>query len=394
MRTFFVSLFLFSGVFPSVSLADERVCDQSPAQLAEQYRMTVMSIKQDVKDKNGFERSFNGAGVFIDKEGYFLSSMHLAYDGDDEKRDMNVDDGKFDEIDNRDTTVLPYDANTYTYWVRIGNREYSMDLVGVNRYIDAALFKVDLGQMKEKIIPAKLGNSDTLKRGDRVLVIGNPEGYENSLSAGIVTGLHRRHEVGLWYVEDYIQTDALIIGGNSGGVMLNACGEVVGMSAARHGELGFAVPINLVTDSIPRMKKDGRIRAGWLGARVLHENFVRRGTFSQDYTQIHTISGYERNAALERLLEVTETLSAVVTKVEENSPAQKAGIKQGDVVVEFNGTAVKDGYDFRLAMTKTRVGQEVAVKVIRVDKRGRDRPIVFTVKLLDKAAVKESLRAK
>ncbi len=393
-RVFLLSVVCSFLAVPLVAFAEEKKCDQTPAQIAEQYKTTAVSVSREAKDKSGSEQTLIGTGFFIDKDGYFFSSMHLAYDGTDRNKEMNVDDDKFDVIDTRDLTLFPYDENTYNYWIRIGNHEYSMDLVGTNRYIDGAVFKVDLAQIKEKIVFAKLGDSDTLKKGDPVVVIGNPSGFENSLSAGFVSELHRRYQVGLWYLEDYIQTDALIIGGNSGGVLLNTCGEVVGVSAARVGELAFAVPINLIVESVPRMKKEGRIQAGWLGARVLHENFVRRGTFSQDYTQIHDISGFERNAALERLLALTETQSAIVSKVEDDSPAKKAGIKQGDIIVEFNGVSIANGYDFRLAITKTKVGQEVLVKVIRVDKRGKDRPIVFTVKLLDKATVKESLKKK
>lgn len=368
--------------------ADGVQCNKSAAEIAEEHKTTVVSVEEDSKDINGTtEQGWIGAGVFLDTSGSLLSAGHLAYDGDDQKRNLNLDEETYRSVDELDMLWDGSNQTTYTYWAVIKNRAYPMELVGTFRYADAALFKVDLSHFEGKIVPAKLGNSDALKQGDPVFMIGNPNGIEYSITAGIVSGLHRQSQVGLWYLEDFIQTDALIAGGDSGGALINACGEVVGINDATEAGFGFVTPINLLRDFIPRMRKEGNVKCGWFGAEVLRTNFVRKDTFSDDLTTLHTLSGYEKKDQLLKLLALTEKQSALITKIADDSPAKKAGLRQGDIVTEFNGTKIESGYDFRLALTKTKVGEEIMVQVTRVDKHGNERPIVYKIKLGNRKTV-------
>lgn len=365
--------------------ASEVQCNQFATQIAEEYKTTFVSVEEDSKDADGTTQASIGAGVFLDSSGLLLSVGHLAYKGDDQKRDLNLDEETYRTVDELDMFWDGSNQTIYTYWVQIENHAYSMELVSTFRYGDFALFKVDLVNFKGKIVPAKLGDSDTLKQGDPVFMIGNPDGIEYSITAGIVSGLHRRDTTPeIWFLEDFIQTDALIEGGDSGGALLNACGEVVGINDASIGKFGLATPINLIKEFLPQMRQGGNIKCGWFGAEVLRANFVHKDTFSGDLTMIHTLSGYEKKDQLLKLLALTERQSALIIDITDGSPAKKAGLRQGDIITEFNGTKIEGGYGFRLALTKTKVGEEVMVQVTRVDKHGKERPIVCKIKLGDR----------
>ncbi|MEK7123266.1 MAG: PDZ domain-containing protein, partial [Patescibacteria group bacterium] len=211
-----------------------------------------------------------------------------------------------------------------------------------------------------------------------------------SVSAGIISALHRRDDGGLWFIEDFIQTDAPINPGNSGGPLINEKGEVIGIADAgiRSADgLGFAVPINLVTEFLERMKKEGDLKIGIFGAETLVVNFPRSGGF-EDIKYLNGLVGWDNLNDLFLLNEISKNKSAIVVKLLKDLPAQKAGLKLGDIIIEFNGHPIKDAFDLRTAMLKTEKDKEIAVKVIRIA-NSKQEEVTFSVKLLNPDILKD-----
>jgi serine protease Do len=195
---------------------------------------------------------------------------------------------------------------------------------------------------------AKLGTSSQLDVGDWVMAIGNPFGLEHTVTAGIVSAKGR--VIGAGPYDNFIQTDASINPGNSGGPLINASGEVVGVNSAIFSQsggnvgIGFAIPIDLARRIVDQLRKNGRVVRGWLGVRA------------QDMPAATVASlGLTRNPGD----------MAVVTEVTEASPAAEAGIKTGDIIVEFNGKPVPKRHDFPTVIAETAPGQKVTFKILR-----------------------------
>jgi serine protease Do len=198
---------------------------------------------------------------------------------------------------------------------------------------------------------ARLGSSSQLEVGDWVMAIGNPFGLEHTVTAGIVSAKGR--VIGAGPYDNFIQTDASINPGNSGGPLINASGEVVGVNSAIFSQsggnvgIGFAIPIDLAKKVVDQLKKNGRVVRGWLGIRA------------QDVSpQLAASLGLTRNPAE----------MAVITEVGEGSPAAEAGIKPGDVILEFNSKPVPKSQDFPSLIADTAPGQKVTLKIIREKK--------------------------
>jgi serine protease Do len=184
--------------------------------------------------------------------------------------------------------------------------------------------------------------------GDWVMAIGNPFGLEHTVTAGIVSAKGR--VIGAGPYDSFIQTDASINPGNSGGPLINAVGEVVGVNSAIFSQsggnvgIGFAIPIDLAKKIVEQLRKNGRVVRGWLGVRA------------QDVTPTMAATlGLTRSPGE----------MAVVTEVTENSPAAEAGVKTGDIIVEFNGKAVPKSHDFPGVIADTPPGQKVTLKIVR-----------------------------
>jgi serine protease Do len=201
-----------------------------------------------------------------------------------------------------------------------------------------------------------------------VLAIGNPFGLDNTVTAGIVSAIGRKIDQGPY--DNFIQTDAAINPGNSGGPLLNTKGEVVGINTAifsRSGGnigIGFAIPIDLAMEIVPQLKAKGRVTRGWLGV------MIQRIT-----------------PELAESLGADGTTGALVSEVVPDGPAAKAGLKQGDIIVEYDGKPVKDSADLPRLVARTGVGKSVAVKVRRGDD---DEKFTVTVGELDEGAQGES----
>ena len=251
-----------------------------------------------------------GSGFIMNKEGYILTNNHVVEDADQIK-------------------------------VKLANgKEYDGKVVGRDPKTDLALVKINGAS---DLHPLHLGNSDDLKVGSWVVAVGSPFGLEQTVTAGIISAKGR--VIGSGPYDNFIQTDASINPGNSGGPLINMNGEVVGVNTAIIAEgkgIGFAIPINMAKEIAPQLQERGHVTRGWLGVSI------------QGITP-----------ELAKSLSLKENKGALVAQVVAGSPAEKAGIEQGDVIVEFGGKEVADSKDLPLIVATTPVGKDVTVKLLR-----------------------------
>lgn len=262
-----------------------------------------------------FRREGSGSGFIIRKDGLILTNNHVVE--------------KAQEI----TVTLS------------GKQQYKAKILGRDPKTDLAVIKID---PKAALITASLGNSDELRVGDWVMAIGNPFGLSNTVTSGIVSAKGRT--IGAGPYDDFIQTDASINPGNSGGPLINAVGEVVGVNSAIFSQsggnvgIGFAIPIDLAKKITDQLRKNGKVVRGWLG--------IRAQAVSQ---QAASSSGLSHFAG-----EIQ-----TVTEVTENSPAAEAGIRVGDVIIEFNGKPLSKNPDLRTMIADTAPGHKITLKIVR-----------------------------
>jgi serine protease Do len=218
--------------------------------------------------------------------------------------------------------------------------EAEAEIVGQDPKTDIALIRV---KGRSDLHPLPLGDSDALLPGDWVLAIGNPFGLDHTVTAGIVSAIGR--DIGQGPYDDFIQTDAAINPGNSGGPLLNLAGEVIGINTAINPQantIGFAVPINLAKSIIPQLEKSGKVTRGWLGVNV------------QAITP-----------ELQKALGLESRAGGLVAQVLPGSPADKAGIQRGDVIVRFGGESIERMRDLPRAVAHRTPGEQVDVEVLR-----------------------------
>jgi len=222
--------------------------------------------------------------------------------------------------------------------------ESEAEIVGQDPKTDLALLRV---ARTEGLKPLPLGDSDEILPGDWVVAIGNPFGLDHTVTVGIVSAKNR--DIGHGPFDDYIQTDAAMNPGNSGGPLLNMRGEVIGINAAINPEantIGFAVPINVAKEILPELRERGRVTRGWLGVGV------------QPLT-----------SEIAEALGLDSTHGALVSQVNPGSPAEAAGIRRGDVIVAFGHEEIGDLRALPRAVSTTKVGEEVELDLIRDGKR-------------------------
>ncbi|HEY7139435.1 MAG TPA: DegQ family serine endoprotease [Methylomirabilota bacterium] len=264
-----------------------------------------------------------GSGFIINGDGYVVSNNHVV-DGASEIR-VKLSDG----------------------------REFPGKVVGRDSKTDLALLKIEATGLPT--IP--MGDSEALQVGEPVMAIGNPFGLEQTVTTGIVSGTGR--VIGGGPYDDFIQTDASINPGNSGGPLINARGQAIGINAAIFSQsggsigIGFAIPVNLAKPVLTQLAEGGHVVRGWLGVSI------------QPVTP-----------ALAKGLKLSESTGALVSSVTEGSPAAKAGLKPGDVILEFNGQRVARADRLPNAVATTPVGREVPMAVMRDGK-----PMTLTVKV-------------
>jgi serine protease Do len=254
--------------------------------------------------------------VIVSKDGYILTNNHVIRNADEIK-------------------VILYDK-----------REFKGKVIGADPKTDIAVVKIDA-----KDLPAiKIGESRSLKPGDVVIAIGNPFALNQTITMGIVSATGRSN-VGISAYEDFIQTDAAINPGNSGGALVNTNGELVGINTAIFSTsggymgIGFAIPSDMANAVAQSILKYGKVIRGWIGISI------------QDLTP-----------ELAKSLTISQEQGALITDVMKNSPAEKAGMKRGDLIVAYDGQAVDNATALRNMAANTAPGKEVDVKVLREGK--------------------------
>ena len=255
--------------------------------------------------------TFLGSGFIINKKGIVVTNNHVIQDAED-------------------------------IFVRVnGDQEYKAKVLGADPLSDVAVLEII---SDHEFIPVKFGNSDKARIGDWVIAIGNPFGLGGTVTTGIISA--RNREIGLSRYEDYIQTDASINVGNSGGPLFNLNGDVIGINTAILGSgsigIGFAIPSNSASVVIDQLLEFGETKRGWLGVRI------------QEVTK--------EIADVEKL---DKPKGALVASVSEGSPSDKAGIKSGDIILEFDGKEIDTMRTLPKIVAKTKVGKSVIVKIWR-----------------------------
>jgi serine protease Do len=268
-----------------------------------------------------------GSGFVISPEGYVVTNNHVIEQADEIK--VNFPDG------------LTLTAT----------------LIGSDPKTDIALLKVE---PKAPLSFVNFGDSDAIRVGDWVLAIGNPFGLGGSVSAGIVSARNRDINAGPY--DDFIQTDAAINKGNSGGPLFNMAGEVIGVNSAIISQtggsigIGFSVPANLAKGVVEQLRQYGMTRRGWLGVRI-----------------------QSVNDEMAEALGMEKAMGALVADVTEGGPAAAGGIQPGDVVIKFDGADVVQMRDLPRMVADTAVGKAVRVVVFR---KGKTETLLITVALL------------
>jgi serine protease Do len=251
-----------------------------------------------------------GSGFIMSRDGYIVTNNHVVEDAEQIK-------------------------------VKLANgKEYDGKIVGRDPKTDLALVKIDGAS---DLHPLPLGNSDELKVGSWVVAVGSPFGLEQTVTAGIVSAKGR--VIGSGPYDNFIQTDASINPGNSGGPLINTKGEVVGINTAILAQgkgIGFAIPVNMAKDIAPQLQEKGHVTRGWFGVSI-----------------------QEMTPELAKSFGLKEKKGALVSEVVTGSPAEKAGIQQGDVIMEFDGKAVADSQELPRMVASTPVGKSVNVKLWR-----------------------------
>src|SRR6202140_2289589 len=234
------------------------------------------------------------------------------------------------------------------------NRRFTAKLIGTDSDTDVAVLQIPA----ESLTAVPTGDSDRLQVGDFVLAVGNPFGLGQTVTSGIVSALGRSG-LGIEGYEDFIQTDASINPGNSGGPLVNLQGECVGINTAILAPgggnigIGFAVPVNMARKVMDQILRYGEVKRGRIGVAI------------QDLTP-----------DLADAMKTSHTTGAVIAKVETGSPAERAGLRNGDLVVALNGTAVNSGTQLRNLIGLARIGDEVT---LTVDRRGSEYSIAVRI---------------
>ena len=339
-KIFFNFTLILVLLFSPLSSVQSKAIPSSFADLAEKLMPSVVNISttQTIKTTSNpfpfqfppgspFEdmfKEFNkpterkatalGSGFIIDKKGLIVTNNHVIYGAEDIVVTVN------------------------------GTTEYNAKVIGKDPYMDLAVLEIE---SDENFKPVSFGNSDKARVGDWVIAIGNPFGFGGTVTSGIISS--RNRDIGLTRYDDFIQTDASINQGNSGGPLFDLNGKVIGINTAiiapgQSGSIGigFAIPANPASKVIKQLIKFGETKRGWLGVRI------------QEVTK--EIAEVEK-------LEKPE--GALVASVSENSPADKAGIKAGDIILEFDGKKVDTMRKLPKLVAQTEVGKRVKIVIWR-----------------------------
>ena len=336
--SYFKKLFFFFIVL-NLSLVKAKAVPSSFADLAEKLMPSVVNISttQTVKTTtNQFPFQFPPGSPF--------GEMFKDFDRPTERKASSLGSGFIVKEDGIVITNNHVIANAEDILIRVGEKEYKADVIGADPYMDLAVLRM---KTKDKFKPVSFGDSSKARVGDWVVAIGNPFGLGGTVTSGIISA--RNRQIGLTRYEDFIQTDASINQGNSGGPLFNLKGEVIGVNTAiiapgQSGSIGigFAIPANAASNVIDQLIKFGETKRGWLGVRI------------QEVTK--------EIADVEKL---KKPEGALVASVGQNSPADKAGIKAGDIILEFDGKKINTMKKLPNVVASTEVGKSVELKIWR-----------------------------
>jgi len=268
-----------------------------------------------------FKQKSLGSGFIISHDGYIFTNNHVVEQAD--KILVKLSDGK----------------------------EYEAKVIGKDAKTDIALIKI---KPNDSLPVAETGDSEKLRVGDWVLAIGNPFGLEQTVTAGIVSAKGR--VIGAGPYDNFIQTDASINPGNSGGPLFNMEGKVVGINTAivAQGQgIGFAIPISMAKTILPDLKAKGKVTRGWLGVSV------------QDISE-----------DIAKSMKIKDKSGALISDVFKGDPADKAGLKSGDIVTEINGKPVKDTHELLMMIAGFRIGETIKIKIVR---DGQEKVLPITI---------------
>ena len=335
---FFKKLFFILLVLNLTSIKAQAV-PESFADLAEKLMPSVVNISttQTVRTTtNQFPFQFPPGSPF--------GEMFKDFERPTERKASSLGSGFIIKAEGIVITNNHVIANAEDILIRVGDKEYNAEVIGADPYMDLAVLKM---KTKDKFKPVSFGDSSKARVGDWVVAIGNPFGLGGTVTSGIISA--RNRQIGLTRYEDFIQTDASINQGNSGGPLFNLKGEVIGVNTAiiapgQSGSIGigFAIPANAASNVIDQLIKFGETKRGWLGVRI------------QEVTK--------EIADVEKL---KKPEGALVASVGKNSPADKSGIKAGDIILEFDGKKINTMKKLPNVVASTEVGKSVELKIWR-----------------------------
>src|SRR3954471_16348863 len=307
-----------------------RVREQNPL-LQDPFFRRFFDLPQNARPRMR-ETEATGSGIIVDAgRGYVLTNGHV------------VENATKIEVTTKD------------------NRRFTATLIGRDPETDIAVLQI----AADNLTAVPLGDSDRLQVGDFVLAIGNPFGLGQTVTSGIVSALGRSG-LGIEGYEDFIQTDASINPGNSGGALVNLNGRLVGINTAIFSQtggnigIGFAIPINMVRQVMDQIVRYGEVKRGRIGVAI------------QDLTP-----------ELAQAMSTSHTTGAVIARVEPDSPAERAGLRSGDLVVSANGVPVRSGTQLRNVIGLSGVGSAVD---LRIDRKGSEYSLAVNVEAAGAAA--------
>jgi len=331
-------ILLFLVIFSS-SFANSKPVPESFADLADKLMPSVVNISttQTVRTTtNQFPFQFPPGSPF--------GEMFKDFERPTERKASSLGSGFIIKKNGTVVTNNHVIAGADDILVRVEDKEYKAKVIGADPYMDIAVLKME---SKDQFKPVSFGDSDIARVGDWAVAIGNPFGLGGTVTAGIISA--RNRDINLTRYDDFIQTDASINQGNSGGPLFNLKGEVIGINTAiiapgQSGSIGigFAIPANAASNVIDQLIQFGETKRGWLGVRI------------QEVTK--------EIAEVEKL---KKPQGALVASVGDNSPADKAGIKAGDIILNFDGKKIDTMRTLPKVVASTQVGKSVELKIWR-----------------------------
>ena len=303
-----------SAISPSVvNISTTKVVKRDAGPFSDDPLLDLFNPFRNFRMPKKWKEQSLGSGVIVSADGYIITNNHVVEQADEIRVTL------------------------------VDKRSFKAKIIGADTKTDIAVVKIDA----DKLRVAQWGDSDTLQVGEFVLAIGNPYGLSHTVTMGIISAVGRAN-VGIADYEDFIQTDAAINPGNSGGPLVNIKGELIGINTAifsRSGGyqgIGFAVPSNMARLVMSQLVEKGKVTRGWLGVTI-----------------------QELTPELSQKFGLKNEKGALVGDIAKGSPAEKAGLKRGDIIVEYNGKKITDVGVLRNMVAQSKVGIEVSIMISR-----------------------------